>query len=382
MAYGVLSCFYAELRGYNLLLSFTDDEVLVASENNDPERFSASFYSLKQSAGPVLTIDTYNENFHLFSDPDSEVSGVGTNGKGMEGDFEFLILKATPDSVVLKGRKTSNRIIMTPLPENESWPDYIKEIRHSSEEMRFKAFELQINGEIIPVSISFRKLIFTFQDDNGQEVSLSVPFIVTKDGYKFYSPLEIKGTVIDEFIFTEGGDSGLFESSNDTSVKLVPVILPLNEALLSGEWFFTYSGLGALGKLYWDYTKVNGLDVLGESPYYAYMGLASNGKYGFNFASVLAGTPYLGALYFNREMIGEDQVKFSFALTASGNGGLFYENVAFAYTINPLHGGGVKTFVLTTDNLSNPTRILLTDKDDPDNTMLLESQPIYWPFDN
>ena len=90
--------------GYNVLAKFSDTEVTIASEIADFDTTEKSFYSLKQSAGLVLTVDTYNEIFHVFSDPNSSKSGLGSNGEGMEGDFEFLIMKATQDSVILKGK--------------------------------------------------------------------------------------------------------------------------------------------------------------------------------------------------------------------------------------------------------------------------------------
>jgi hypothetical protein len=89
--------------GFNVLARFSDAEVTIASEIADFDTTEKSSFSLKQSAGPVLTFDTYNEIFHTFSDPNSSKSGLGSNGKGMEGDFEFLIMKATQDSVILKG---------------------------------------------------------------------------------------------------------------------------------------------------------------------------------------------------------------------------------------------------------------------------------------
>ena len=41
-----------------------------------------------------------------------------------------------------------------------------------------------------------------------------------------------------------------------------------------------------------------------------------------------------------------------------------------------------KTFTLTTDDVKNPTWIKLADEADPNNTIILESTPVIFPFDN
>lgn len=369
--------------GYNLFISFSDDKAVVSSEMNDAENRSEGLYSLKQSAGPVLSFDSYNENIHFFADPDSEVSGEGRNGVGMGGDFEFLIMKATPDSVILKGKKTSNKIVMTPVGENDSWSDYLTELQNAYKEMYFRAYEFQVGDDVIPVRVSSRTLIFTYLDENENEVTQRASYIVTPDGYKFYEPLIIKGVEVKELLFTPEGEFGFFTVVGNPSARLVPVFPPVNELLTSGEWYFKYSGLGAYTKLYWNYTKVNGLDAIGEELYMAYLGFDANGAYGFNFRSYdpSAGGLYGGALHFNTQAIGEDQITFTFALAGSGDGVWYYSNAAFAYIINPLHGGATKTFTLSVDDQRDPTSIQMVDNDDPDNVMILDAQPVLWPYD-
>lgn len=370
--------------GYNVLASFTDTDVTVSSEISDFDLASSSSYALKQSAGPVLTFDTYNEEFHIFSDPDSRVSGHGSNGVGMGGDFEFLILKAEADSVVLKGKKTGNRIVMTPFKEN-SWEDYMEEIQDKSDLMTFSNFEFHIAGQVIPVRGNIRRLSMTYEDEEGNEVTVNVPYIQTRTGYKLYSPLELLGVTIEEFIFQEEGELEFFTTPNDETARLVVVYPPLNEVFINGNWYFKFSAIGPFGQAYWDYTKTNGLDSDGvnEELYYAYMGYNSTGVYAFNFASYspAAGGAYAGSLFFKVEAEGVDKIQLSFLGQGDGNGVWYYNNAAFAYIIYPLHGNGVKTFHITSDNDKNPTQIYLEDEDDPNNTFILDKALVVWPFD-
>ena len=101
-------------KGYNMVLKFNENgNVSVTAKNstttmNKLMTDTASTWAVKSDYGPILTFDTYNDVFHAFSDPQE-------NGAGLLGDYEFLILKATPEVVVLKGKKHSAYSVMRPM---------------------------------------------------------------------------------------------------------------------------------------------------------------------------------------------------------------------------------------------------------------------------
>ena len=101
-------------KGYNMVLKFNKNgNVSVTAKNNTTTSNkimtdTASTWAVKSDCGPILTFDTYNDVFHAFSDP-------GNDGAGMLGDYEFLILKATPELVLLKGKKHSAYSVMRPM---------------------------------------------------------------------------------------------------------------------------------------------------------------------------------------------------------------------------------------------------------------------------
>ena len=366
--------------GYNVLAKFTDNEVTVASEITDYDSTEKSTYSLKQSAGPVITFDTYNEIFHTFSDPNSSKSGYGSNGQGMGGDFEFLILKSTQDSVILKGKKTGNRIVMTPIHSETDWESYTEDLQEASDLMTFKTFEYHVAGQVIPVRVSYRSLILTYTNEEGNEVTVNAPYIQTLTGYKLYQPLTVLGVTVNNFTYTKEGADEFFTPENGVESKLLAGFAPLDQSLVSGNWYFAFSGLGTFGQTYWNHAKVNGLDAIGEELYYAYLGTHSDNKYAFSFGSAYGNSLYGGALHFNYELIDENQVKYSFAGTGAGDGVWYYNNAQFAYLIYPVYGGSNKTFTLTSDNEKDPSWILLTDDSNPNNTIKLFSNQITWPF--
>ena len=109
-------------KGYNMVLKFNKNgNVSVTAKNstttmNKIMTDTASTWAVKSDYGPILTFDTYNDVFHAFSDPQE-------NGAGLLGDYEFLILKATPDVVILKGKKHSAYSVMRPMknPDLEAY---------------------------------------------------------------------------------------------------------------------------------------------------------------------------------------------------------------------------------------------------------------------
>ena len=108
----------ASAKGYNMVLKFNKNgNVSVTAKNgsttmNKIMTDTASTWAVKSDYGPILTFDTYNDVFHAFSDPKED-------GAGHLGDYEFLILKATPELVLLKGKKHSAYTVMRPMKNTD-----------------------------------------------------------------------------------------------------------------------------------------------------------------------------------------------------------------------------------------------------------------------
>ena len=108
----------ASAKGYNMVLKFNKNgNVSVTAKNltttaNKIMTDTASTWAVKSDYGPILTFDTYNDVFHAFSDPQND-------GAGLLGDYEFLILKATLELVLLKGKKHSAYTVMRPMKHTD-----------------------------------------------------------------------------------------------------------------------------------------------------------------------------------------------------------------------------------------------------------------------
>ena len=104
----------ADAKGYNMVLKFNKNgNVSVTAKNstttgNKIMTDTASTWAVKSDYGPILTFDTYNDVFHAWADPKED-------GAGLLGDYEFLILSASPELVLLKGKKHSAYSVMRPV---------------------------------------------------------------------------------------------------------------------------------------------------------------------------------------------------------------------------------------------------------------------------
>lgn len=176
--------------GYTILVSFNEDGTAdVSCDLFAHDKVVTSQYEVKQSTGPILTFDTYNEIFHFFSEP-SNFLGIGETGKGMEGDYEFLIVDCTPQKVVLKGKKTGTEMIMTPIPENEEWIQYLGTIKEITKSAYPALYDVKVGGET-QYTVTQEYHMFILENKDGSQKNL--PFVYTAKGIKFYEPMVIGG---------------------------------------------------------------------------------------------------------------------------------------------------------------------------------------------
>lgn len=179
------------LGGYNLLVSFgADGKVNVSGEVADPEVLVTSLYSLVQSSGPMLTFDSYNEIMHLFSEP---LSGLG-------GEFQFTIMSATPEKVILSGTKTRNMITLVPMPKEQTWANYLESVTKVQEDIFLGTFHMMVNGkEVGTVMQDYNVFTLTYSGEGASADTQKVPFIYTDGGLKLYEPLTINGVTVTNF---------------------------------------------------------------------------------------------------------------------------------------------------------------------------------------
>lgn len=165
----------ADAKGYNMVLKFNKNgNVSVTAKNsattmNKIMTDTASTWAVKSDYGPILTFDTYNDVFHAFSDPKGD-------GAGLLGDYEFLILKATPELVLLKGKKHSAYSVMRPM-KNTDLPAYFA----ACEKMQTKLFG---NNNIVTLHQGDKKMyLYKGADGQFQSAAYGSPLVAEAATY-------------------------------------------------------------------------------------------------------------------------------------------------------------------------------------------------------
>ena len=231
--------------GYNVLCKFDKkDRVTVASEVAGKDSTFTSHYKIEQSQGVILSFDEYNDIFHYFSDPHNP-DGNGVDGKGMLGDLEFRVMKASADSIILKGKKHNNRVVMVPLKKSTNWANYIDAVQKRFASMKYNIYDVVIKGKNYRALRSQHTISFT-NPDSQDETRLN--FVVTDKGFKLYKPVTIAGETFSEFIYS---DDDKWVDANNKNVLLKPVVPPITEQFVNTNWFFAFSNFSAYGQKYW-----------------------------------------------------------------------------------------------------------------------------------
>ena len=191
--------------GYTYVMQFDGKNVTVGGELF-PE-MATSLYSITNDSGPVLSFDTNNHVFHYFATPSGSTSNLyGESGmyQGYKGDFEFIIMKATDEEVILRGKRTGNHIVMKPLAE--SMHSYLNKVVKMSEDVFVSNFDGKAGSDAVNIYLSLGDRQATVslpdvKDENGNALSKKVAYIFTDTGLQFYDDVVLNGHTFNVFTF-------------------------------------------------------------------------------------------------------------------------------------------------------------------------------------
>lgn len=185
-----------EHGGFAYTLKFSELEVEVQTERMSG--VYTSYYKMIDDNGPVLIFDTYNKAIHEFSTP----SGSSDAYEAMHGDFEFVVVEATPELVTLRGSRTGNTMYMRPL--QESAESYLAKIDDIASRFMMTSIKGQLGETDVEAKIDTDTRHFTF-NIGGESKTLA--YALTDKGLRFYKPVTIDGREFETFELTDGGKS-------------------------------------------------------------------------------------------------------------------------------------------------------------------------------
>lgn len=397
---GWLMEYYGNLNfgGYNVMVKFDGDTATFASEKYGPNHpagigsdgkvitESSRFrnYKVEQSMGSVLSFDEFNSIFHYFSMPNNPDYTYDT-AEGLLGDFEFRVMKATPDSIILRGKKHNNRIVMTPIPADVTWESIIEDAAATEKYMTSRSYTLSgaDYNDTIDVEVknngNYRCLIFTYRDSTDQKQTIAAPYIVKKDGYYFYRSVTVNGHVLDGL--EKGTTDDYFLFHNNHNLQLDAYLPTLAEALTTSNWYMRYGSVGEVAKPYWDAMLAN-LKTAGKNKteikiYTSTIGLTSDNKLACSMTTS-TDAPLYG---FNTEISKNGtRVKFSQNSTVRNAAGkTYHQKYGWKDVLNCIY---THTFDLSCDYQRRPSWIKMVDVTNPANTITVYSTPSYFMEDS
>ena len=214
--------------GYSYTLKFDGDsgDVEVRTELANPTDAFVSKFKLVGDDGPVLTFDTYNTAMHFFATPSQ------SNYEGYDGDFEFIILSATAEEIVLKGKRSGNVMYMHPLTVSSE--EYQTQLNDFKTDLVFDTAAGVIDGAADTLHI--------YSNDHWIDIELpdsliEAPFCYDADGISLYQPVTISGKTVR--VFKYDAENGALVAQEDASVVFSGLLIPSIVTSAIGETIST-----------------------------------------------------------------------------------------------------------------------------------------------
>ncbi|MRJ10413.1 DUF4302 domain-containing protein [Ornithobacterium rhinotracheale] len=199
--------------GYNYFLKFTEDNHVIAEDEASSTPQESTFRVL-QSGGAVLSFDLYNKDLHKFATPS------GSEYRAKRGDFEFLILRKSNDTLYLKGRKTGNYLKLFIQKDIDSYANNIRTIAEKLGKLDFPLAGEFSNTPIELEAAGDRNFTINYQDITSKKI----PYIFTENGIHFYKPIELNGKKYETLVFNSAEKT--LESEDGllvVNLKFVPI---------------------------------------------------------------------------------------------------------------------------------------------------------------
>jgi hypothetical protein len=237
--------YYPELDysigGYAMYWKFTaDGQVSVQCEvktNLPANTADISEFDVFMEQGPILSFNSYNKVLHYFSEPSS------ADVNGQEGDYEFIIMNADPDQILLKGKKHGTKMLLRRNVANLNPDTHLAEIAAMAlQAADALTLHLIVNSDDTIGVVTVSKRTFTFQyNDNSEQETL--PYAFTSDGIRMCNPFVVKGVTIENFQWNN--DQLTYVCTDAGADVRLSAYFPADFQLRYGEF---------LGKWHVDYT--------------------------------------------------------------------------------------------------------------------------------
>lgn len=388
----------SEEPGYVFVMKFDKNGSVNISANHKwiggTFQQETSLWKMIADNGPVLSFNSYNNLFHIFSDPANiegpdaptgESGDINETGYGHEGDYEFQFMDVSEDgkTVRLLGKKRLYDIFLHRLDPNTDVEAYMSSVKAVSNRFSSTFNDLTMTDadgnlyRVYDMNTGIPSIYPLAGDAVSQTVSANGIF--TLEGFRFMSPLEVKRAddstfEIEQLFFTE---SGTMTGDNITDLRATS---PL-ENIVRADLTWTLDPASLTGKVKTLYDSANEAIVAA---------LTSKDKLGnieLTYGSVAGKmVPQLVTRIGNRvcrdyieysvqkdengNILPSDQIQFSF--NGGNNTSIKYNDEIPAYKALKEYLSG--NFVMTAVDPLCPSSVIFADKNDSASSFQMNSK--------
>lgn len=229
--------------GYGFYVQFNEDETLeMLSDFNESSRseLKESTWRVKWGMAASLIFDTYNY-IAMPQDPNPNVNG-GAGGQGLQSDVEFEYVRMNGDSVILKGKRYKQKLVMVKLDQAAQEAYRSGEYATAVNAMQ-QFFAQNVNNYIeidglepkveVKMNHSGKTFDFQYMDASDQVHSFTCKYNYDLGGINFNVPIEVEGTFFEKGLLKDGVLYLYDQDDKEYEVKQNPTPLSKLEILYS-----------------------------------------------------------------------------------------------------------------------------------------------------
>lgn len=218
--------------GYAFTVKF--DSLTVTASSELTKGAATSYYKLTTDNGPVLTFDTYNDVLHALATPSAG------NYEGNHADYEFQIVSATPELVVMRGRRTNNYVYLHPLTTTPK--EYLAKVADTEKKFVVASLSTDVDGKNVSADLDINNRQASFYSTTDSTFSKSCAFTFTDTGIRLSSAVDAYGKTLSDFSFEP--ETMTFTSNDKGSEQLaIKGYLPADYVYyeqIAGDYVFTF----------------------------------------------------------------------------------------------------------------------------------------------
>jgi hypothetical protein len=215
-------------KGYNLFCRFDESGTVTFASNHEYLRNgnagkyteATSLYELLKEDGPVLSFNSWNDVFSIFTDPVDPTSGE-KDGVGLGGDQNYVILSASTYEIRLRGERQSGEVRM--FPASKDWQEYLADVAQTGSDIfnsSISNFYVVGGADTLYASNFSSGLMLVGERIVDPIVTSVVPFVLTDQGIRLQFETEFNHIKATEFFVSS--DSTCLTSEDD-AVRLIPM---------------------------------------------------------------------------------------------------------------------------------------------------------------